>query len=294
MWLLVWAWARAGEEACRTDLSQDLNCNGLDVSEEQPLDAEGALCADALAVDPTVNRDSFFDYNSFECEQPVSEFDQDGDGFGAGTLTIGEPPTLVASLTCDNCPDDPNPDQLDTDCDKVGDVCDNCLDVENPDQADFDEDGDGDACDPCPTAPFPPGPDSDGDGIGDNCDNCDSVLSLNQDDRDNDNAGDVCDVCPLLSNPDQADADGDGYGDVCDNCPEVADPSRFDRDNDGKGDACDPCPDLPDESGPDLDDDGVPDVCDADIRIYGGGGCDHVGGGGALALWVGLLLRRRR
>ena len=47
---------------------------------------------------------------------------------------------------CDNCPDDPNPDQADTDDDGPGDACDNCPNVPNPDQADSDGDGIGDAC----------------------------------------------------------------------------------------------------------------------------------------------------
>ena len=49
----------------------------------------------------------------------------------------------------DNCPQVPNPTQLDTDADLVGDTCDNCPETYNPDQLDSDEDGIGDLCEGC-------------------------------------------------------------------------------------------------------------------------------------------------
>jgi hypothetical protein len=61
----------------------------------------------------------------------------------------------------DNCPSDPNPTQLDTDADDLGDACDpdddddavldmvdNCPTAANASQDDIDADGLGDACDP--------------------------------------------------------------------------------------------------------------------------------------------------
>jgi hypothetical protein len=105
----------------------------------------------------------------------------------------------------DNCPDDPNPDQTDTDADGQGDACDddddddtvldvgdNCPLVANADQTNTDGDGQGDACDA----------DDDGDGI---CDPGESDPSC---------AG--TDNCPLVANPDQTDTDDDGQGDACD------------------------------------------------------------------------------
>ncbi|MCP4707030.1 MAG: LPXTG cell wall anchor domain-containing protein, partial [Planctomycetes bacterium] len=53
----------------------------------------------------------------------------------------------------DNCPNKPNPNQLNSDTDMLGDACDNCDYVDNPGQADADGDGSGDACDVTPPVP---------------------------------------------------------------------------------------------------------------------------------------------
>jgi hypothetical protein len=135
----------------------------------------------------------------------------------------------------DDCPHDPNADQMDADGDGSGDTCDNCPLLSNPDQRDRDGDGLGDACDPdrdgdeilnavdaCPDAFVPGrpdaailgggGPDTDGDGIADDCDVCPRDPA---DDADNDGiCGDV-DNCPLAFNPMQQDTNGDGAGDAC-------------------------------------------------------------------------------
>jgi MYXO-CTERM domain-containing protein len=60
----------------------------------------------------------------------------------------------------DNCPDDPNDDQLDSDKDGEGDACD----------ADLDDDGIPNGMDNCPEVPNPRQEDGDKDGVGDKCD----------------------------------------------------------------------------------------------------------------------------
>ena len=70
----------------------------------------------------------------------------------------------------DNCYLQHNPDQLDQDRDRRGDVCDNCPFTRNTNQADRDDDGVGNACDNCQGTPNSDQTDTDGDGVGDACD----------------------------------------------------------------------------------------------------------------------------
>lgn len=103
--------------------------------------------------------------------------------------------------------------------DWVGDECDNCVDDPNPDQEDADEDGVGDECDNCVDTPNPEQEDDDGDGVGDNCDNCTAVPNPDQEpDQECDGTPDARDNCPSNFNPNQADYDEDTIGDVCDSC----------------------------------------------------------------------------
>ena len=76
----------------------------------------------------------------------VATVDADGDG---------------VSDNDDNCPNLPNPDQLDTDGDETGNACDN---------------------------------DDDNDGVLDDSDNCSLIINPDQDDNDGDGAGDYCDA----------------------------------------------------------------------------------------------------
>jgi hypothetical protein len=91
--------------------------------------------------------------------------------FGADTLhldgmVMAPTPDGVGDV-CDNCPDEPYPDQEDEDNDDAGDACDNCPKSYNLGQEDTDNDDVGDSCDNCPDAFNPDQNDTDGDGLGD-------------------------------------------------------------------------------------------------------------------------------
>jgi hypothetical protein len=127
--------------------------------------------------------------------QPV-----DGDGDGVPNTT-------------DNCPSNPNPDQLNTDGDGFGDICD----------SDDDSDSVLDTADNCPLIANTSQLNTDGDARGNACDT----------DDDNDSVLDTTDNCPLVANTAQTDSDGDHVGDACDSTPNpVVKRCRVDSDND--------------------------------------------------------------
>lgn len=113
--------------------------------------------------------------------------------------------------------DEPKPKE-DKENDNVQFSCDNAPDNFNPDQADMDGDGFGDVVDKCPTiAGDNNKADTDKDGIGNNCDLCQRQLTAY-----NKNAGSAVPPAPVFmmvrNIPYQADYDQDGIGDICDNC----------------------------------------------------------------------------
>lgn len=89
---------------------------------------------------------------------------------------------------CENEPVDTNI-VIDADGDTIIDSIDNCPNQSNPDQLDTDGDGEGDVCDT----------DDDNDGVLDNEDNCPLAANPNQEDLDNDGIGDVCDDDLMLT-----------------------------------------------------------------------------------------------
>jgi len=85
---------------------------------------------------------------------------------------------------------DCSPPEVDTDDDGVPDNADNCPNTPNPDQLDSDGNGIGDACENTGD------PDADSDGRPDVTDNCPNVWNVDQADNDNDGLGNVCDSTP--------------------------------------------------------------------------------------------------
>lgn len=209
------------------------------------------------------------------CVYEAEDFDgyQDTDGCPEGDVPCTDTDKDGICDAQDNCPKVPNPAQIDSDKDGIGDLC------------DPDTDGDGiiNSLDKCPHLPEDKDGyqdtdgcpetgtcnDADKDKVCDESDNCPNVADTYQSDTDEDGIGDVCDPdvdndgisngddlcdytkedfdgdedndgCPEVSCPD---ADKDGICDYKDNCKDLANPGQEDADDDKLGDVCDPCPD---------------------------------------------------
>ena len=110
----------ANAQECYNRLTQDLNCNAVDATDEVAVDLEDPTCAENVDEDgnPYPNADFYVEYFAFGCQHLTVDMDEDGDGLSYGTVTFidtdGLPSTSI-SLECDNCPEIPNNDQMDTD-----------------------------------------------------------------------------------------------------------------------------------------------------------------------------------
>ncbi|MBI3242532.1 MAG: FecR domain-containing protein [Chloroflexi bacterium] len=233
----------------------DQNCDGDDgVQPDEDGDGYTVFDGDCDDDNPKVNpgaADSVQDGLDVNCDgfDGIDEELYDGDYDDDGLADAG-----------DNCPDVYNPDQSDSDGNKVGDVCD------AGEAADIigDTDGDGlpDTFDLCPdqfgAADLAGCPDevevkdSDGDGLGDDVDLCPFDAGPAE------NSG-----CPATGNTTN-DQDGDGVTDDVDQCP--------DKFGDAAHDGCPP----PDSDGDGLADD--VDQCPFDFGSTENGGCPGSGG----------------
>ncbi|MCB9663264.1 MAG: thrombospondin type 3 repeat-containing protein [Alphaproteobacteria bacterium] len=275
--------AKQAPVCANTTIARDINCNTVSAEDEKVVDLTDPDCRFWFDEKGYVSQDDYYQYRFYGCLLPILEIppppmmpppDADDDGFVRHDAIpvpaqVSDPSNpnggtyATVALVCDNCPTDFNPDQLDGDCDNIGDECDICPTMPDPfmdplSQLDRDMDGVGDPCDNCVMAGNGDQADVDFDGVGDVCDVCPSIYNPDQADSDADGLGDACDNCPFVPNPDQADNDSDGAGNACDVCPAFSNPDQLNTDGDAYGDPCDVCPGIDDVL---LDASPLGDVC---------------------------------
>ncbi len=253
-----------------SDSDDDLLFDGLEVGVETPVNGgiSGGIVTSGTDTGATSWRPDSDPTTTTDPNNPdtdgdgLRDGDEDADGNGRVTNTIGGTGTVGSGETDPNNPDTDGDglqdgeevngtgasqgvgttDPLDTDTDDGGvdDGTEVMIDGTDPNLGDDDrvtgvdggvtDDGGAPDTEPVDSGDGIPDPadDRDGDGIANENDNCPDVRNLDQSDIDNDAMGDACDD----------DLDGDGVPNEEDNCERIPNPDQKDLNDDDVGDKC--------------------------------------------------------